>query len=44
MPQISEMLNVEPKTAETYRRRAKEKLGLNSVGELLQYAIRWARS
>jgi DNA-binding NarL/FixJ family response regulator len=44
MPQISERLNVEPKTAETYRRRAKEKLGLDSVGELLQYAVRWTQS
>lgn len=43
MPEISEMLNVEPKTAETYRRRAKEKLGLDSVGALLQYAIRWTQ-
>jgi len=43
MAEISEMLQVEPKTAETYRRRAKEKLGLDSVGALLQYAIRWTQ-
>jgi len=44
MAEISSMLNVEPKTVETYRRRAKEKLGLDSVGELLQYAIQWHRA
>lgn len=44
MTEISGMLNVEPKTVETYRRRAKEKLGLDSVGELLQYAIQWHRA
>jgi DNA-binding CsgD family transcriptional regulator len=26
---------------ETYRRRAKEKLGFDTVTELLQFAIRW---
>jgi DNA-binding NarL/FixJ family response regulator len=44
MSEIANHLKVEPKTAETYRRRAKEKLGLDSVGELLQYAVRWAQS
>ena len=38
---IAERLNLSRKTVETYRRRAKEKLGLDSVSELLQYAIQW---
>ena len=38
---ISDRLNLSRKTVETYRRRAKEKLGLGSVAELLQFAIRW---
>ena len=38
---ISDRLNLSRKTVETYRRRTKEKLGLESVSELLQYAIRW---
>lgn len=38
---IAERLNLSRKTVETYRRRAKEKLGLSTVAELLQYAIRW---
>ena len=38
---ISDRLNLSRKTVETYRRRTKEKLGLVSVSELLQYAIRW---
>ncbi len=38
---IADRLNLSRKTVETYRRRAKEKLGLDSVTELLQFAIRW---
>lgn len=38
---IAEQLSLSRKTVETYRRRAKEKLGYDSVGELLQFAIRW---
>ena len=38
---IADHLNLSRKTVETYRRRAKEKLGLDSVTELLQFAIRW---
>lgn len=38
---IADQLNLSRKTVETYRRRAKEKLDLGSVAELLQYAIRW---
>ena len=38
---IADQLNLTRKTVETYRRRAKEKLGMETVTELLQYAIRW---
>ena len=39
--EIAAQLNLSRKTVETYRRRAKEKLGLDSVSELLQFAIQW---
>ena len=39
--EIADRLNLSRKTVETYRRRAKEKLGLDSVTELLQFAIQW---
>ena len=38
---IAEELGLSRKTVETYRRRAKEKLGFDSVSELLQYAVQW---
>ena len=38
---IADRLNLSRKTIETYRRRAKEKLGFDGVTELLQYAIQW---
>ena len=38
---IEERLNLSRKTVETYRRRAKEKLGFDTVSELLQYAVQW---
>lgn len=38
---IAAQLHLSRKTTETYRRRAKEKLGFETVAELLQYAIRW---
>ena len=38
---IAEELDLSRKTIETYRRRAKEKLGFESVDELLQYAVQW---
>jgi DNA-binding NarL/FixJ family response regulator len=38
---IQDRLNLTRKTIETYRRRAKEKLGFDSVSELLQYAVQW---
>jgi DNA-binding NarL/FixJ family response regulator len=42
--EIAERLNLSRKTVETYRRRAKEKLGFDTVTELLQFAIRWEQS
>ena len=41
---ITDRLNLSRKTVETYRRRAKEKLGFDSVAELLQYAVQWTYS
>jgi DNA-binding NarL/FixJ family response regulator len=38
---IEDRLNLSRKTIETYRRRAKEKLGFDTVSELLQYAVQW---
>ena len=38
---IAETLDLSRKTVETYRRRAKEKLGFETVAELLQYAVQW---
>jgi DNA-binding CsgD family transcriptional regulator len=38
---IAEQLDLSRKTIETYRRRAKEKLGFDTVAELLQYAVQW---
>ena len=42
--EIQKRLNIARKTVEAYRRRAKEKLGLESVSELLQCAVQWARA
>lgn len=42
--QIAERLHLSVKTVETYRARIKEKLDLADAGELLQFAIKWARS
>ncbi len=42
IPEIMERLHLSRKTVETYRRRAKEKLGFETVHELLQFAIHWA--
>jgi len=39
--EIKDRLNLARKTIETYRRRAKDKLGLDTVSELLQYAVKW---
>lgn len=40
--EIQEQLDIGRKTVETYRRRAKEKLGFDSVNELVQYAVQWS--
>jgi|UniRef100_A0A7V2B189 DNA-binding NarL/FixJ family response regulator len=42
--EITERLNLSRKTVETYRRRAKEKLGFDSVAELLQFAVQWTHA
>jgi DNA-binding NarL/FixJ family response regulator len=39
--EIQEQLDLSRKTVETYRRRAKEKLGCESIPALLQYAVQW---
>ncbi|HKL87544.1 MAG TPA: response regulator transcription factor [Salinibacter sp.] len=39
--EIGDKLDLTRKTIETYRRRAKEKLGLESVTALVQYAVQW---
>lgn len=39
--EIQDRLSLARKTVETYRRRAKEKLGVDSVSKLLQYALQW---
>lgn len=38
---IEDGLSLSRKTIETYRRRAKDKLGFDDVSELLRYAVRW---
>ena len=42
MNDIADELDLSRKTIETYRRRAKEKLGFDTVSELLQYAVQWS--
>jgi len=42
--QIAKKLYLSVKTVDTYRGRLKEKLNLDSANELLQYAIKWAKS
>jgi DNA-binding NarL/FixJ family response regulator len=42
MKDIAAELDLSRKTIETYRRRAKEKLGFDTVSELLQYAVQWS--
>lgn len=39
--EIAEKLHMEARTADTHRRRIKEKLGLETILELMQFAIRW---
>jgi DNA-binding NarL/FixJ family response regulator len=38
---IQEELDLSRKTVETHRRRAREKLGLDSISALLQFAMQW---
>jgi len=40
---IADHLGLNRKTVETYRRRAKDKLGYDTVDELLQHAVSWVR-
>lgn len=42
--EITDRLALSRKTVETYRRRAKEKLGFETVAELLQYAVQWTHA
>lgn len=42
--EIKERLNLARKTIESYRRRAKEKLELDDVSKLLQYAVKWTHT
>ena len=42
--QIAKHLNLSRKTIETYRRRAKEKIGCETVDDLLQYAALWTNA
>jgi DNA-binding NarL/FixJ family response regulator len=41
MREIQDRLNLSRKTVETYRRHVKEKLGFETVAELLQFAVQW---
>jgi DNA-binding NarL/FixJ family response regulator len=41
VPEIAEALDLSVKTIETYRRRAKEKLGCDTVDDLLRSSIQW---
>jgi DNA-binding CsgD family transcriptional regulator len=41
---IAADLDLSRKTIETHRRRAKDKLGLDTVRELVQYAVQWTQS
>ncbi len=40
--QIADGLHLSPKTVESYQAHLKEKLGLKSSRELVQYAVQWA--
>ena len=42
--QISEELNLDVSTIDTYRKRIKDKLNLKDASELLSYAISWVRA
>ncbi|MGH1352677.1 MAG: response regulator transcription factor [Methyloligellaceae bacterium] len=38
--EIAKLLNIKPKTVETYRSRITEKLGLHTIADMTRYAIR----
>ena len=40
---IADQLSLSRKTVETYRRRAKEKLGFDTISELVQFSVAWQR-
>lgn len=40
--QIAERLTLSPKTVETYRARIKEKLGVQTIAELIRRAVEWS--
>lgn len=42
--EIQEQLGLTRKAVETYRRRARNKLGLDNVTELLHFAVRWTHA
>ena len=42
--EVAEKLHLSVKTIESYRERIKEKLALDSAGDLLKRAIEWAHS
>jgi DNA-binding NarL/FixJ family response regulator len=42
--QIAERLRISPKTVETHRLHAREKLGMTTGPELVRHAVRWAGS
>lgn len=42
--EIADELGVASKTIETYRRRARKKLGLDTTNDLLQFAIHWVET
>lgn len=39
--EIAQQLNISPKTVETHRGHMKEKLGMQTTGELLRFALDW---
>lgn len=44
LDEIASRLHVSRKTVETHRRHVKEKLELNSISELLVFAVRWTET
>ena len=42
--EIADEIGVASKTIETYRRRARKKLGLDTTNDLLQFAIHWVET